>query len=443
MVGKQWLSQTRGKEYARLPRRSGILPDRGESGIKGLDKVVDVLGADGKSDGVRLDPLLQKLGLGELGVRRGSRVDNQRLNVRNVGKQGEYRQVVDELLCVRRSSLYLEGEDGSAAVREVLLVQLVSRLGGEGRVVYGLYLRVLAEVLNYLQRVEYVALHAQGESLQTLKEYECVERRNGCARVTQEDSPDVCNECRRAYCVGEADAVIGRVRLGDPRICAGLLPVEIAAVNDNAADGRSVAADELCRGVYHDISAVLDGTEQVRSCKRAVNYQRDIVVMRDLRELLNVGYVGVRVAEGLNVQRLCVPVDSRLEAALSIGVNELRGDPVQRERVRQQVVSSAVDGVGGYDVLSLLCKSLDGVGDSRRSGSRGESCNAALEGCDTLLENVLCGVSQSAVDVACVSKSETGRRMSGVLENIRGRGVYRYCACVGRGVGLLLSNVEL
>ena len=59
-----------------------------------------MLGADGKSDGVGLDTLFEKLGFGELGVSCGSRVDNQGLNVGNVGKQGEYRQVVDELLSV-------------------------------------------------------------------------------------------------------------------------------------------------------------------------------------------------------------------------------------------------------------------------------------------------------------------------------------------------------
>ena len=91
-----------------------------------------MLGADGKSDGVGLDTLFEKLGFGELGVSCGSRVDNQGLNVGNVGKQGEYRQVVDELLSVLCGALYLEGENGAAAVREVLLVKLVSRLGSEG-----------------------------------------------------------------------------------------------------------------------------------------------------------------------------------------------------------------------------------------------------------------------------------------------------------------------
>ena len=133
-----------------------------------------MLGADGKSDGVGLDTLFEKLGFGELGVSCGSRVDNQGLNVGNVSKQGEYRQVVDELLSVLCGALYLEGENGAAAVREVLLVKLVSRLGSEGGVMYSLYLRVLAEVLNYLQRVEYMALNTQREGFQTLEEYECV-----------------------------------------------------------------------------------------------------------------------------------------------------------------------------------------------------------------------------------------------------------------------------
>ena len=308
---------------------------------------------------------------------------------------------------------------------------------------YSLYLRVLAEVLNYLQRVEYVALNTQREGFQTLEEYECVERRDSSAGVAQEDSSDVGHESCRANCVREADAVVGWVRLGDPCVSAGLLPVEVAAVYDNAADRCSVAADELCSGVYHDVSAVLDRAEQVRSCKGAVNYQRDTVLVSDLCEGLDVGYVGVRVAQGLNVQRLGVLVDSRLEGAFNIRIYEFCGYAVQRKGVFQQVVGSAVDGVCSYDVLALLCKSLNGVGDSGSAGSGSQCSYAALESCDALLEYVLGGVGESAVDVARVSKSETCGCVSGVLENVGSCCVYRHCACVGSRVGLLLANVEL
>ena len=45
-----------------------------------------MLGADGKSDGVGLDTLFEKLGFGELGVSCGSRMDHERLHVSNICK---------------------------------------------------------------------------------------------------------------------------------------------------------------------------------------------------------------------------------------------------------------------------------------------------------------------------------------------------------------------
>ena len=165
--------------------------------------------------------------------------------------------------------------------------------------------------------------------------------------------------------------------------------------------------------------------------------------MRDLSELLDVRNIGVRVAEGFNVQRLSVLVDSRLEGAFHIGIDELCGHAVKRKCVRQQVVGTAVDSVGSHDIFALLCKRLDRVGDCRSAGSGRQSGNAALKSRDSLLENVLGGVCQSAVDVACVRKTEACSCVRGVLEYIGSCSVDRYCSCVGSGVGLLLANVKL
>ena len=108
-----------------------------------------------------------------------------------------------------------------------------------------LYLGVLAEVFNHLESVEYMALNTQGECFQTLKEYESVERGDCRTGVAQENCTNVGNESSCAHSVGEADSMVGGVRLGDPRISPGLLPVEVAAVNDHTTDCCSVSTDEL------------------------------------------------------------------------------------------------------------------------------------------------------------------------------------------------------
>jgi hypothetical protein len=42
-----------------------------------------------------------------------------------------------------------------------------------------------------------------------------------------------------------------------------LAPVELAAVDDDAADGGAVAADPLSRRVDDNVGAVLDGADEV------------------------------------------------------------------------------------------------------------------------------------------------------------------------------------
>ena len=65
------------------------------------DDIVDVLRADGKADGGRGDALIEQLFLGELCVRRGRRMDDQGLHVRDICKERENLEVIDEAEMMR------------------------------------------------------------------------------------------------------------------------------------------------------------------------------------------------------------------------------------------------------------------------------------------------------------------------------------------------------
>ena len=93
-----------------------------EAGFQIGDDVIDVLGTDGQADGVLIDLLLGQLLLVQLAVGGGGRVDDQALYVCNVCQQGEDLQVVNELEGFFAAALDVEGEDGCAAVGEILLV---------------------------------------------------------------------------------------------------------------------------------------------------------------------------------------------------------------------------------------------------------------------------------------------------------------------------------
>ena len=108
-------------KYFKL-RKSGLLYCL-ECFFKVEENVVDMLRADRQTDSVGLDTLFNKLFFVKLGMCGGSRVYSKALYVRNVGKEREYLQVVDELLCVVLGTLYLKGEDRAAAIGEILVVK--------------------------------------------------------------------------------------------------------------------------------------------------------------------------------------------------------------------------------------------------------------------------------------------------------------------------------
>ena len=58
--------------------------------------------------------------------------------------------------------------------------------------------------------------------------------------------------------------MVRRVGLDELRESSGRLPVELAAVHDDAADRRAVPADELRRRVDDDVGPVLDRPQQRR-----------------------------------------------------------------------------------------------------------------------------------------------------------------------------------
>ena len=162
-----------------------------------------------------MDTLILQFLCGQLRVSGGCRMDDQALNVSNICQQRKDLQLVNELKCCFLSALDIEGEDGCAAVREVLLVQSMIRVVRQRRMVHMLNLRVIGQELNDLLGVLNVTLDTQRQSLSALQQQKCVERRNGSTSITQQDSTDVGYESCGAYCIRKGNAVVARVRLSD------------------------------------------------------------------------------------------------------------------------------------------------------------------------------------------------------------------------------------
>ena len=117
-----------------------------------------------------------------------------------------------------------------------------------------------------------------------------------------------------AEMIGIDEAVIGRVRRAEHREALRvLLPGKLAAVDDDAAHGRAVAAHELGQRMHHDVGAVLDRPQQDRRRDRVVDDQRHAVPVRDVGERLDVADVAGRIADALAEQRAGLVVDQLLD----------------------------------------------------------------------------------------------------------------------------------
>ena len=310
-----------------------------------------------------MDALVFQFGFRELGVRRRGGMDDQRFDVGDVGKQREDLQGVDEAEGLLLAALDLEGEDGAAAVREVLQVGRVVRVVRQGGVIDLGDLRVLRQEVDDLQGVRNVPLDAQGEGFQALQEDETADGRERGAGVAQQDGAGADDVGERAHGVGEDDPVVAVLGLRELREFARGLPVEAPGIDDYAADGGAVATDELGRGMDHDVGAVLDGPDEEGRREGIVHDERDLVAVRDGRDLLDVDDVAVGVAEGLDEEEFRLGADRFFEIIEVDRIDEGGRDAVGDERVLQEVVGAAVDGLGRHDVVACAGDVEDGIGD--------------------------------------------------------------------------------
>ena len=252
------------------------------------------------------------------------------------------------------TALDLEGEDGRAAVGEVFLVQSVVGMVRQAGMVHMLHLGMVRQEFHHLLGVLRMAVQAQREGFHALKQQERVEGGDGGARIPQEDGADIGDKGGGAGGVHKADAVVAWVRFSDGGIPTAGLPVELAAIHDDAAQGGTVAADELGGGVDHDVSAMLNGADQIGRAEGVVNHQRQAVLMGNLGDGVDVGDVAVGIAQGLQIDGLGVVLNGVLHFCQIMGVHESSGDAELGQGVGQQVVAAAVDGLLGDDVVAGL-----------------------------------------------------------------------------------------
>ena len=180
---------------------------------------------------------------------------------------------------------------------------------------------------------------------------------------------------------------------------------------------------------------MLEWPAQVRAGHGVVDDQWDAVAVRDVGDGPDVGDVARRVAERLDVDRLGVGVDQRLEAFGRAVVGKARRDAVLRQGVGEQVVGAAVQRAARDDVVAGLGDGLDRIGHRRLARGHRECRDAAFERRHALFEHRLGRVHDPGVDVAGHLQVEQVGAMLGAVERVRGGLVDRHGHRMRGGLG--------
>ncbi len=265
--------------------------------------------------------------------------------------------------------------------------------------IYFLNLRMLVQILYNLQCILHMPLHPQGQGFQSLKKNESMERGQGGSGIPEQYRADTRYKSRRTRGFCEADPMIACVGFGKAWKFTACFPVKSSAVNDDASDRGSVSADEFRCGMYHDIGAIFNRTDQIRSGKGIVYHQRDSMCMGDNRQLFNIRYVRIGIAQGFYVDRFCIILDRRFHFFILKGIYEGGCNSVFRQGMRQKIIRSAVNIFRSHNVISRMRQILKRIGNRRCAGCHRKRRRAAFQSRNSFFEHIRRGIRQPSVNI--------------------------------------------
>ena len=314
---------------------------------------------------------------------RAIRVDDERTQVANVRGYCSVFQVVDELeslflgACVNR-------DDGAALAVKLLLNEIVIGIALQCGVVDLDDFETLQK-FSELQGVIAKAFHAESESFKPERVQECG---SGCETTTNIAPDAVAELCE----ISE----LAKALVFFQALVFGVIPLEFSAIDDDAADGTAVSVDVLGRGVDNDICAKVKRMNKVRSCRRAVDNQRDACFVCDICNALNINDIEFRVAD--KFCKNCLGLIAQLRTnALSGNFCDVTGFNAECFQIVEQVDRAAkqcrtcnnfVAGLQNVQKRKRYCC------HARRACDR---ANALFKRCNAPFERICRGVSNARI----------------------------------------------
>ncbi len=182
------------------------------------------------------------------------------------------------------------------------------------------------------------------------------------------------------------------------------------------------------------IGAVIEGAAQVGCRKGIVDHERDLVLVSDLGDCLDVEDVGLRVADDLAVEKLGFRRHRAPKALRIGGVDEMNLDAETLEGERKLVVGTAIERVRRHHLVASLKQRGDGRELRCLARSAGQRADTALQTCDALLEGARSRVGNARIDVAELVQGEQVRSVVGVLEDVGSGLIDRHGTRAGRRI---------
>ena len=241
--------------------------------------------------------------------------------------------------------------------------------------------------------------------------------------------------------------MIGGVGRIERRLAGGkFLPVEIAAVDDGAANRRPMSAEKFRRRIDHHGRAVIERARENRR-RRIVHDQRHAELPPDGGDFGNRKDGELGIGQGLRVIGSCAVVRGAAEIFRIGGIDEANFEPLILQRIGEKIIGAAIEIGGGDDVVPRAREILHGIGRSRLPGGQRQRRRAALQRRETRLQHAGRRIADARVDLAHFLQREEICRMFRVVELIAGGLIdghgHRAIGCVGAPAGMQLQRLGM
>ena len=232
-----------------------------------------------------------------------------------------------------------------------------------------------------------MTVHTRPQCLDALKQMKGGGWAHAGAKVTRPLGAGAHGKCLRAKFLGEVETVIARVRLGQRRKFAARFPIEITAIDDHTANRHTMAAQPFGRRMHDQMGAEIKRPAKIGRDESGVDQQRQFGLASDRRQTGDISDLQAGVADGFTENQPCLRPNGAAKRIQITGIDLGRGDSEARQRMAEQIVTAAVEGVGGDDMAALAHQGGDGQEQSGMARSGGHRRHAAIEGGHPLLEN--------------------------------------------------------